>query len=305
MNITVLAGGPDPERDVSLASGRAVAAALKDAGHAVRLADAGPGDLSALDAPCDVVFPAMHGPWGEGGDLQEALENRGIPFVGSGSAAARLGMDKAATKQCWRDAGLATPDWRLVTRPGLRRVLGPVVVKPIGGGSSIDTFLRPLGGDVGDAVDYLLARYGRCLVETMARGVEVTVGVLFDAPLPPIWVDSAATAAGWFDYTAKYSTDDNAAAAHRFDLPAKIDANALQRLALAAHRAVGCRDLSRVDLIVGDDGRATLLEVNTMPGFTGRSLLPDAARRAGVEFVELCDRLALAAAVRGRRGVAA
>ena len=239
----------------------------------------------------------MHGAWGEGGALQAELERRGVPFVGSGSKAARLGMDKAAAKTAWRRAGLATPASRLVTRPGVRRADRPCVVKPVGGGSSIDCFVRPAGGDVGEAVDYLLARYGACLIEDFVDGHELTVGVLLGDALPPIWVDAAGTDAGWFDYKAKYSTTDGAAA-HRFDLPAGADAGELQRLALAAHATVGCRDLSRVDLMLDRGGRPWLLEVNTMPGFTGRSLLPDAARRAGIEFADLCDLLVNAAANR-------
>ena len=308
MRITVLAGGPDSERDVSLASGRAVAAALKKAGHAVRFADVSPGDLSALEWPCDAVFPALHGAWGEGGGLQVELERRGLPFVGSVSTAARLGMDKAAAKEVWADAGLSTPAWRVIDRPGLATVEGPCVVKSLTGGSSLDCFLRPCPpegtADVAGPVAYLVAKHGRCLVEELIVGVELTVGVLGDTALPPIWVDSARTAAGWFDYQAKYSTDD-AAAAHRFDLPPHVDAAELQRLAVAAHHTLGCRDLSRVDFMVDAAGRPFLLEINTMPGFTGRSLLPDAARFAGIDFSDLCDRLARAAANRATPSVAA
>ncbi len=305
MRITVLAGGPDTERDVSFTSGRAVAAALIDAGHTVHLADATPDDLSALDVPCDVVFPAMHGNWGEGGALQAELERRNIPFVGSGSKAARLGMDKAAAKSIWQRNGLPTPPYRIVTEPGLASVPGPCVIKAVTGGSSIDCFLRPGAAeseaDVQEPVDYLISKYGRCLVEQLVDGFELTVGILFDTALPPIWVDSSKTVAGWFDYKAKYSSDASAAA-HRFDLPPVLDesgALALQSLCLDAHRALGCRDLSRVDVMLDRTGQPFLLEVNTMPGFTGRSLLPDAAKQAGISFVELCDRLIRRAAERG------
>ena len=311
MQITVLAGGPDAERDVSLTSGRAVAAALIEAGHHVHLADATPGDLSALDVPCDVVFPAMHGAWGEGGPLQAELETRGVRFVGSGSVAAAIGMSKVATKLAWQNAGLPTPAFRHVTRGGVERVPGPCVVKAATGGSSIDVFLRPTApegeADVAEPVSYLLAKYGEALVEQMVVGREMTVGILFDEPLPPIWIDSAGTDAGWFDYTAKYS-DGPAASAHRFDLPPDLSpagAKQLQELCLEAHRAIGCRDLSRVDVMLDADGRPFLLEINTMPGFTGRSLLPDAARHAGMSFAQLCDRLVQEAAGRGRIGIAA
>ena len=297
LRVTVLAGGPSNERDVSLTSGRAVAAALKDAGHAVRLADVTPVDLSALDAPADVIFPLLHGAWGESGELQTILEARGLPFVGSGSTASRLGMDKVATKQKWLAAGLPTPAFQLLTSPTLKTVGGPCVVKPVSGGSSIDCFLKrcaPEGEcDVEDAVHFLVAKYGRCMVETLVDGHELTVGILFDRPLPPIWVDPGD--GQWFDYKSKYSPDG---AAHRFDLPPVADAAAIQRLCLEAHRTVGCRDLSRVDLMLDRSGRPWLLEINTMPGFTGRSLLPDAARQDGIDFASLCDRLATHAAGR-------
>lgn len=304
MHITVLAGGPDTERDVSLTSGRAVAAALKEAGHRVHFADITPSDLSALDVPCDAIFPALHGAWGEGGDLQEELERRGLPFVGSGSAASRLGMDKAAAKQVWQANDLPTPSFRVIDRDGVQHVPGSCVVKAVSGGSSIDCFPRRAVAegdvDVSEPVSYLLAKYGRCMVEQMVTGYEVTIGILFEQALPVIWVDSSTTKAGWFDYKAKYASD-HTAAAHRFDLPPVLNeasARELQAMCLEAHRVLGCRDLSRLDVMLDESGRPYLLEVNTMPGFTGRSLLPDAARQAGINFVDLCDRLVRHAAER-------
>src|SRR6201996_9316942 len=115
MRVTVLYGGPSAEREISLISGRAVIDGLKQAGHDVFGSDVSPIDLSGLDHPCDVVFPVLHGAFGESGELQEILENRNIPFVGSGSKASRLGMNKVATKEAWQKAGLPTPAWRVVT----------------------------------------------------------------------------------------------------------------------------------------------------------------------------------------------
>ena len=308
MRVTVLAGGPSNEREISLTSGRAVAAALKAAGHHVHFADVQPEDLSALDVPADVVFPVLHGAWGESGELQEILEARGVPFVGSGSAASRLGMDKIATKRAWQAAGLPTPPFRLVEAPVIRTAPGPCVVKPVAGGSSIDTFLRKDAApeeptDIEGPVSYLVAKYGRCMVEQFVDGYELTVGILFDRALPPIWIDPGE--GQWFDYQQKYSPSG---AAHRFDLPPVIDAAgvaALQEMCLDAHRVIGCRDLSRVDVMLDRAGRPFLLEVNTMPGFTGRSLLPDAAREAGLDFPSLCDALATHAARRAGEAVAA
>ena len=276
MRVLVLAGGVSDERAISLLSGRAVAEALAEAGHQVELADVSPSDLSALDRPGDVIFPALHGEFGEDGALQAILEERGLPFVGSGSAASRLAFDKAAAKRAWRAAGLPTPAWGPDTP-------APCVVKPIGGGSSLGVRMCHTDAERAAA---LAEAGGSVLVEQLVAGPEWTVGVVGDDVLPPIRVD---TGDGWFDYESKYSAGG---AAHRFDLdapPALIDR--VKRLCLDAHRVLGCRHLSRIDLMLDTDGRPWLLELNTLPGFTGRSLLPDAARHASVPFPQLVDRL--------------
>ena len=295
MRITLLCGGPGPEREVSLIGGRAVAAALREAGHDVHAADISPADLSALDRPADAIFPVLHGTFGEDGTLQAILESRNLPFVGSGSAASRLGMDKAASKQVWQHHGLPTPAWRVVTEPD--RPAAPCVVKSVDGGSSIDVHLCRTADAAAAAVDALLAKHGRAMVEAFVEGTEVTVGILGDQPLPPIRIDAKG---GWFDYQSKYAAGG---AEHRFDLnlPDAVAAE-VSALALKAHRAVGCRDLSRVDFIVDRDHRPFLLEINTLPGFTPRSLLPEAAAKIGIDFPALCDRLARAAANRSGIG---
>ncbi|MEM1013134.1 MAG: ATP-grasp domain-containing protein [Planctomycetota bacterium] len=306
LRITVLAGGPDGERGVSLASGRAVAAALANSGHDVHFADAGPGDLAALDVPCDVVFPAMHGPWGEGGPLQDELEARGLAYVGSRPEPARRAMDKMVAKKVFEEAGLLTPAAVEIDTMEPLSIDRDVVVKPLAGGSSLDVFVRRREqetnlADVDAAVSYLLARYGRCMVEDMVDGIEMTVGILGNEALPPIWIDASNTSAGWFDYGAKYRPDG---APHRFDVPEFVTTDVLVRLcdvAVKAHEKLGCRDLSRADMMVTPAGEIWLLEVNTMPGFTGRSLLPDAARHTGLGFEELCDGLVQRAAARGEQ----
>ena len=307
MRVTVLAGGPSNEREISLTSGRAIAAALKDAGHQVHLADIEPDDLSALDVPAEVIFPVLHGEWGESGELQAILESRDIPFVGSGSAASRLGMDKVQTKRLWQLAGLPTPAFRLITTPSVRQAPGPCVIKPVNGGSSIDCFLRrtpaETAADVSEPVSYLVAKYGQCMVEQFIDGYELTVGILFDRALPPIWIDPGE--GQWFDYQQKYSPSG---AAHRFDLPPVIDEQGvaeLQQTCLEAHQIIGARDLSRVDVMIDREGKPFLLEINTMPGFTGRSLLPDAARQAGMDFSALCDALVVNASRRPDAAAAA
>src|SRR5206468_10032480 len=143
MRVTILYGGPSAEREISLISGRAVIDGLKQAGHEVFPSDVSPTDLSGLDHACDVIFPVLHGQFGESGELQEILEQRGIPFVGSGSKASRLGMDKVATKEVWEAAGLPTPPYRVITAADkpFPEIDYSCVVKAIDGGSSIDVYV--------------------------------------------------------------------------------------------------------------------------------------------------------------------
>ncbi|MGN6627083.1 MAG: D-alanine--D-alanine ligase family protein [Tepidisphaeraceae bacterium] len=295
MRVTVLCGGPSAERDVSLRSGAGVAAALREAGHDVYVSDISPIDLAALDVPADVIFPVLHGDFGESGELQEILEARGLPFVGSGAKASALGMDKIAAKQVWRDAGLSTPAWRVLrdahfdpTELGL-----PVVVKAIRSGSSIDVYICKTAADVADAAARLIAKHDECMLEAFIAGSELTIGLLNGRPLPAIRIE---TDHAFFDYTAKYTAGG---ATHDFDvrLPAEV-VRACEVLAVQANTALGCRDLARVDLRVDAMNRPYLLEINTMPGFTNVSLLPEAAGRAGIGFAELVNQLVEQAARR-------
>ncbi len=287
MHITVLLGGPSAEREVSLVSGKAVADALRAGGHDVFESDIHPGDLSGLDHPCDVVFPVLHGQFGESGELQEILEARGLPFVGSGSHASRIGMNKVATKELWQSVGLPTPAWQVVSRGDPIVIDAPWVVKAIGGGSSIDVYLCKTNDDAKIACEKVLAKYQQALVERYIDGAELTVGILEERALAPIKIT---TSHAFFDFSAKYVGND---ARHEFNvgLPEAI-VRQVQELALRAHQAVGCRDLSRVDVMLDRDNQPFLLEINTLPGFTPKSLLPEAAAHAGVDFVTLVDRLA-------------
>src|SRR5256714_5962699 len=163
MRITVLYGGPSAEREVSLVSGKAVIEGLRSMGHDVFPSDVSPTDLSGLDRPADVIFPVLHGEFGESGELQEILEHRNLPFVGSGSKASRLGMDKLATKQAWEAAGLPTPRYRVIRRgEPIGDVPQACVVKAIASGSSIDVYVckaAPEGTPVRarDAIEKILA----------------------------------------------------------------------------------------------------------------------------------------------------
>lgn len=298
MRTIVLRGGPSAEREISLISGSAVAQGLREAGHDVYESDISPTDLSALDRPADVIFPVLHGAFGESGELQEILESRRLKFVGSGSRASRIGIDKVATKEVWRRAGLPTPPWKVV-RAGdaMPEIEGACVVKAIGSGSSIDVFVckapTEAPAQAGEALRAVLSRHPLAMVEAFVDGIELTVGILEDSALPPIRIVPKGE---FFDFEAKYKSSETE---HRFDtgLPDAL-VRQVQELALAAHRAVGCRDLSRVDVLVDRRSQPYLIEINTLPGFTPKSLLPEAAAKAGIPFVQLVDRLARRAAAR-------
>jgi D-alanine-D-alanine ligase len=297
--VTVLYGGPSAEREVSLVSGRAVAGGLREAGHDVYEVDIRPEDLSPLDRPCDVVFPVLHGAWGESGELQEILEQRGLPFVGSGSRASRLGMDKADTKRAWEAAGLPTPPYQVVQtgQDSKWTITAPCVVKALESGSSIDVVICKTDEQFHQAAREILAKHGAVLVEKFIKGPELTVGLLEEQPLAPIRIVPKRE---WFDYEAKYKASDTE---HRFDtgLPADV-VERCRELAREANAVVAARDLARVDIMLDEaDGFAPyLLEINTLPGFTPRSLLPEAAAHGGTPFVQLVDRLARRAHARGR-----
>lgn len=305
MNITVLLGGPSSEREVSLVSGASVAKGLREAGHTVFESDISPSNLAGLDHPADVIFPVLHGTFGESGELQEILESRGLPFVGSGSRASRLGMDKAATKKAWEAVGLPTPPYALVHKgqPLSSMVDGPCVVKVLDSGSSIGVHVHKVASPLArQHAEEILAQHGRVLIEKFIKGPELTVGLLEEKALAPIRIVPNATVE-FFDYEAKYKRNDTE---HRFDtgLPPDLITR-VQRLVEKANAAVGAIDLARIDVMIDDLGNGRfepyLIEINTLPGFTPKSLLPEAAAHAGVPFSALVDRLARRAQSRGKR----
>jgi D-alanine-D-alanine ligase len=297
MKITVLYGGPSAEREISLVSGRAVIDGLKKAGHDVFASDISPDDLSGLDRPADVIFPVLHGAFGESGELQEILESSGLPFVGSGSRASRLGMDKVAMKQAWQDAGLPTPPWKVIYADedlAIPSIPGSVVVKPIDSGSSIDVHICKAPAEceapeARQAISSVVAHHGRALVEKYVKGPELTVGLLEERALDPIRIVAKAE---FFDYDAKYKSS---ATEHRFDtgLPEDV-VQQCRELAVKANAVAGARDLARIDILLDESQNLQpyLLEINTLPGFTPRSLLPEAAAHSGINFAQLVDRLA-------------
>ncbi len=288
--VGVLLGGPSSERAISLKSGKAVAAALR--GRGVEVIEIGEEEdikSGVRKHRLALAFIALHGRFGEDGQIQSFLEEEGIPYTGSGVAASRLAMDKNASRKKFRQAGLTVPDFRLYHR-GEDRLPppfpGPLVVKPAREGSSIGLTITRSLRDY-EAACRTAERYDDLiLVERYIPGRELTVGVLDEQPLPVIEIVPKNK---FFDFEAKYTQGMT-----EFILPAPLPEEQYQEVqaaALRAHRALGCYAYSRTDIILGRDGRTYLLEVNTIPGFTATSLFPQAAARAGIDFGELCMRL--------------
>ncbi|NNM88590.1 MAG: D-alanine--D-alanine ligase [Phycisphaerae bacterium] len=311
--ITLLAGGISAEREVSLLTGEQIAAALRRRGHRVFQADVAPTNLVALDhQPCDVVFPALHGAFGEDGGIQEILEQRRLPFVGSDSACSRLAMDKLATKQMLLENSVPTPDWQVVYVGKFKDswvpasgIGYPCVIKPIAEGSSVDCAVCRNAHEARVHLTATLPRHGSMLVERFIAGPELTVGIINGTPLPTIEIRSKAS---FYDYQAKYVRPDTQYL-FDIDLPSAV-LDMVRSAALETWRLVGARHLARVDIMVDATIlQPVVLEINTMPGFTSHSLVPKAAQRAGISFDELCDRLVrmahrdgvVAAVPRGRK----
>jgi D-alanine-D-alanine ligase len=296
MRVTVLYGGPSAEREVSLVSGKAVAQGLRDAGHAVTEIDVRPETLdAALAKPTDVIFPVLHGAWGEDGQLQAILESRRLRFVGSGSAESKLGMDKAATKLAWEKADLPTPPYELVTKANpITAISAPCAIKAVDSGSSVDVYICKTQADADKALKTLLDKHGRALVEKFIQGPELTVGLFEEKALAPIRIVPKVE---FFDFEAKYKRNDTE---HRFDtgLPQRL-VERCRQLAEKANAVIGARDLARIDIMIDEKSQEPyLLEINTLPGFTPKSLLPEAAAHAGIKFPQLVDRLVKRAAAR-------
>ena len=286
--VVVLKGGPSAEREVSLVSGTECAGALRRAGYDAVEIDAGP-DLPAVlaDARPDVVFNALHGRWGEDGCVQGLLEWLRIPYTHSGVLASALAMDKTRTKAVFVDCGLPVAEGRLVSRSEViaaHPMEPPYVVKPYNEGSSVGVHIVPAGANAPVSLDDSAPE--TLLVERFVPGRELTTSVMGDRPLA---VTDIIATAGWYDYHAKYATGGSRHVVPA-DIPPEIEEACLAN-ALAAHRALGCRGLSRTDFR-WDDSRGTdglvLLEINTQPGMTPTSLAPEQAAHLGISFEELC-----------------
>jgi D-alanine-D-alanine ligase len=289
--VAVLLGGPSSEREVSLMSGNAVLAALRSRGVDAHPFDPAERSLFELaQERFDCVFIALHGRFGEDGTVQGALETLRIPYTGSGVMASALAMDKWRTKLVWQAAGVPTPRYRIGDARsdwmGLVAELGlPLIVKPAREGSTIGiTKVTTVDHDeLRLAFDAAAQHDPLVLVEEFVSGMELTASILGERALPLIRIEAPQ---GNYDYQAKYFSDET-----RYFCPCGLDAALEARIqadSLRAFDLIGCEGWGRLDLILQPDGRYSFLEVNTSPGMTGHSLVPMAARQAGIDFPDLC-----------------
>jgi D-alanine-D-alanine ligase len=299
LKIAVLRGGISAEREVSLVSGANIAGAIAAAGLDVIQSDITPDDLSILDdGSIDVFFLGLHGTFGEDGQVQKIMEDRGLVFTGSGSVASKAAFDKHKSQQVFCDAGVTVPWHVCITDDAkseslvdtLAKVGEKFVVKPITQGSSVGVEIITGPEKAASAAIKCFGEHGDCMVEQFIDGREITVGIVNGKTLPIIEIR---TKTQFYDYHAKYVDD---ATDYLFDtVTDKKLIEKINDIALTCFNALGCRHLSRVDLILADDGTPYVLEINTLPGFTSHSLLPMAARKAGIETGELCKQIIQAA----------
>lgn len=306
--IGVLAGGMSSEREISLKSGTAVFRALTDEGLNAIFLDVNDDICDIIKKNnIDIAFIALHGKFGEDGTVQKMLEDLGIPYTGSGVEASKRALDKIASKEAFVAAGISTPRYVVINKDewrsgpdvgaGLKPArsgrpqgsplqVWPLVVKPPLEGSSIGLSIVS-DMDAFEKAVFKAFEFGpTVLIEEYISGRELTVGILNDKPLPVIEIVPKNKV---YDYEAKYKSPDT-----DYLVPAPIDPvmfKKAQDLGLAAHKALGCRSVSRVDIMAANDGNLFVLEVNTIPGMTERSLLPKAAGVAGLSFSKLCLKL--------------
>jgi D-alanine-D-alanine ligase len=301
LKVAVLKGGRSLERQVSLKSGARVEDALERLGHDVVGIDVGHDLVARLrETGPDAAFVCLHGRDGEDGTVQELLEIAGVPYTGSGVSACMRCADKVVAKHAMRDAGIPTPDFFAFsetafkqlgaadTLPAIEERLGfPVVVKPADQGSALGIRFARDAGAVPAALVAAFSYSQKVLLERAIDGRELAVSILGDEPLPI--VEAIPVGEDFYDFEARYEIGRT-----EFVCPADLGPEVTERvqaLALEVHRLLGCRGLSRVDLMLDADGAPTVLETNTVPGMTETSLLPQAADAAGIDFDELVARI--------------
>lgn len=284
--VAVLLGGESGEREVSLLSGQAVLNALRRQGVEAEAFDPRDRDMDEL-VKFDRVFIALHGRFGEDGTVQRALDSMQIPYTGSGVTASAVGMDKWQTKVKWAEAGIVTPAYELVNAESdfsaIEQKLGlPLFVKPANEGSSIGIAKVKKSGELAAAYTLAAAADPLVIAEQYIGGGEYTVGILGDTALPIVKIVPQTE---FYDYEAKYMRDDTQYLCP-CGLSKEVEAN-IQKEALEAFHAIGCSGWGRVDFLMDETGKHYFLELNTSPGMTDHSLVPMAAKAAGISFDEL------------------
>ena len=321
--VALLVGGTSPEREVSKMSGKGVLGALKELQYPTKIIDPAYGlnqpkeeekffleknyseisNRNCIDAinsnlldGVDVVFSALHGKWEEDGTIQSLLELRGLKYTGSKVLASALAMDKEMSKVIFRQAGVQTPDWFVVSLVNLepkkiinniKQELGfPCIIKPNDQGSTVGLKLVKEESDVEEAVNVALQFSNKTLIEKYISGRELTVAVLINEALPVLEI---VPKSGLYDYKSKYTSGMS-----EYIVPAKISdevAKTAQEQALIAFHSLGCEGYARVDFRLSDESELFCLEVNTLPGMTPLSLVPKAAKAVGISFEELIKRI--------------
>jgi D-alanine-D-alanine ligase len=290
-NIAVLMGGPGSERDVSMATGKGVAKALRSLGAEVSEVDVKGPDFELSDGT-ELAFIALHGTFGEDGQVQKILEDRGVPYTGEGVAESELAFDKIRSKEAFREHGITTPYWQIITLGQRPTIPIPFVIKAPRQGSTVGVHIIRNEREVDAAITDASTYDHELLVEKFIPGRELTIGILGDQALPIIEIIPKG---GFYDFTNKYPfLNPSAGGGAEHVCPAKIpeeQTRAIQELALRAHRSLGLQVYSRVDIMLPDEGEPSVLEINTIPGMTEASLLPEAAGVAGIGYPELCARI--------------
>lgn len=305
--VAVVLGGPSSEAEISRVTGNAIACALREKGYNAKELELNPSnlinDLRAMKA--EVVFNAVHGKYGEDGRLQSILEAAEIPYTGCGILASAVSMDKSATKRYLQSAGIATAPCRIINKRDVVDFKGlaaeiiaefdlPVVIKAATQGSSIGVVIPKVSAEVEPALIETFKYSSDVLAEKCIEGKELTVAVMEEngkaKPLPVIWI---APHSGEYDFHSKYTKG-----ATDYHCPAPFDEKTtdyIQSVAVATYKLLGLSGVARIDIILGNDGVAYVLEANTVPGMTATSLVPKAAAAVGISFQDLCEKILLSA----------
>lgn len=289
--VAVLMGGPSAEREVSLRSGAAIAKGLREAGYDAVEVDIKNHEV-ILPGNTDAAFVALHGEFGEDGQIQEILTEKGIPYTGSGPESSRNSFDKLISKDIFVKNGIPTPKFQVIKRGQKPSLALPIVVKPPRQGSSLGVH-RIFGvNELSEALEDAFKFDDDILVEEFIEGSELTVGIVNDRALPVIEIRAPG---GWYNYKAKYTTGQT-----QYIVPAPLDKNIYKECQIIAEKtfsALGCEGMGRVDFRCTDKGKLYVLELNNIPGFTETSLLPKAAAYEGTSFAKLCESILESASI--------